>query len=837
VQFRFSWLLVQGLRMLRRDWRSGELRLLAIALTLAVAAVSSVGFFVDRVRAGFHRDAALVLGADAVLESDHPIDPAWFEEARARGLQSAFTETFPSVVLAEAPSDATLLVALKAVSANYPLHGAIRLADGARSREARGAPPAGTAWVDAAVLPALDVRVGDTLRLGQVRLRIDGVIAQEPDRLSQMMSFASRMMINDADLPASGLIQPGSRISYRWLIAGEAGAMREMLAGLKPRIGRGQHLQSLDDARPDLQRNLERADRFLGLATLVTVLVAAVAIASAAQRFSSRRVDTCALMRCMGCTQPRILALFAVEFIALGLLASLAGVLAGLGLHLVLLQALSGVFTAPIGAPSPRPAIQGLACGMAVLLGFALAPLEQLRRVAPLRALRRDLGDPPLSVLLAGAAGTLAFGALLAWTAGDAKSAAISFGGFLGFIAAFAGISRLALFALRALRGRRGRSGGVAWRFALDSMQRRAGASVAQAVGLSVGIMALLLLAIVRTDLVDEWRGQAPADAPNRFLINVQPDQVPALSALLREAGIGAVRLEPMVRGRLVAIDGRRIGPQDYPDPQASSLVEREFNLSYRSDAPPHNTIVSGAWFAPGSDELSIEEGIAKRLGIALGQRLRFDVAGEAVEARVGSIRKVNWDSMRVNFFVIMDPTLLRDAPQTFITSFHLPPALADVPARIVRAFPNITVIDTDLVVSQLRGLLDQLVDATQFLFVFALGAGVLVLYSALLASQDVRKREAALLRALGATRRLLARAQAVELLLSGALAGLLAALGAVGVAWALARFAFEFEFVPHPWVAFAGIASGTVAAWLGGWAGLRAVLRAPPLGALRDTM
>lgn len=844
----------QALRMVRRDWRSGELRLLAAALVIAVAAVTSVGFFVDRVRLGLQRDAAQYLGGDAVLDSDHPIDSRWIRDAQDLRLRSALTASFPSMAMADAmPAkglaasaepgpgpglESTALVAVKAVSPGYPLRGALQLLDGAVRRAASGIPEAGTVWVDAAVLRALGIGVGDSLRLGDASLRVAAVIAMEPDRSLQVMGFAPRVLLNFADLDATGLIRPASRVTYRWQMAGEPARLGSLLALMKPKLERGQHLESLDEGRPEMQRTLGRADRYLGLVALVTVLIAAVAVSSAARRFSARRVDSCALMRCFGLLQREIAVLFACEFALLGLAASALGVVCGLGLHLVLMRLLTGMLQENVPLPTLYPGIQGLLCGLVLLLGFGLPPLEQLRRVSPVRVLRRDVGAPSARMLAAYLAAAAGFAVLLAWTAGDAKLGAIVGAGFLGCVALFAGIAYALLRAMRLLR--RGGGGGdwslgVVWRFAVAAMQRRPGASVAQLVALAIGLMALLLLAIVRTDLVDQWRGQAPADAPNRFVINIQPEQVAPLAARLRAAHISDVALEPMIRGRLIEIDGKRVGPENFDDERARNLIDREFNLSYRADAPAHNEIEQGRWFAPESPELSIEKGIAERLRIGLGQWLRFDVAGEPVEAKVTSIRKVNWDSMRVNFFVIMAPPLLRAAPQSFITSFYLPPRQSDLVAELVRQFPNLTIIDTDQVLSQVRNMLDQVVAAAQFLFAFALAAGMLVLYTALVSSHDERTREAALLRALGASRRQLSRAQTVEMLLVGALAGVLAAIGAATIAWALARFAFEFDFVVHAWIAIAGIGGGIAAALLGGWAGMRKILETPPLASLRD--
>ena len=825
-----------ALRMVRRDWRSAELRLLALALVIAVAAVSSVGFFVDRVRQGLQRDAAQYLGGDAVLESDHPLAAALLATPGATSLRSVRTASFPSMVVAPA---ANALVAVKAVTELYPLHGSVQLEDAAGPRSAVGIPAPGTVWVDPALLPALHLSQGDTLQLGNAQLRIAARIALEPDRSIQTFAFAPRVLMNAADLPATGLIQPASRVTYRWLLAGEHAQVHKLVAALKPQLARGQRLETLDDGRPEMQNTLGRADSYLGLVALVTVLIAAVAVSTAARRFTAQRLDACALMRCFGLSQGSIVRLFATEFLLVALLASVVGVVLGFLLHSLLLHLLAGLLQQKLPLPGVYPALQGLACGLILLLGFGLPPLEQLRRVSPIRVLRRDLGAPQPRRLLGMAAALLGFALLLAWTAGDIKLGAIVGLGFAACVGLFVLAAWGLLRGLRRLRSSQP-SMGVVWRFALAALQRRPGASITQLVSLAVALMALLLLALVRTDLVDQWRGQAPPDAPNRFIINIQPEQQAPVSAALLAAGIqGAqdtpARLEPMVRGRLVQIDGRNVGPEAYADERTRSLIDREFNLSYRSDPPDHNRIVQGHWFRADAAELSIEEGIAKRLDIHLGQRLAFDVAGQTVEATVGSVRKLSWDSMRVNFFVILPPALLRDAPQSFITALHVQPAQADALAALVRQYPNLTVINTDQVLGQVRRVLDQVIGAAQFLFAFALSAGVLVLYTALVSSQDERQREAALLRALGATRAQLGRAQAIEMVLVGVCAGLLAATGASAIAWALAHFAFEFDFTVPGWVFLAGVAGGVAAALAGSWTGMRRILEAPPLLSLRE--
>jgi putative ABC transport system permease protein len=447
--------------------------------------------------------------------------------------------------------------------------------------------------------------------------------------------------------------------------------------------------------------------------------------------------------------------------------------------------------------------------------------------------LRKDIGLPTGRSSLGYLVGLVGFLGLLMWSSNDLKVGTVTAGGFAGGLLLFALTSWGALQLLSPLRALTGRLG-ISWRFALAAVQRRPVATIVQLVSLAIGLMALLLLTVTRTDLVSAWRSAAPPDAPNRFIINVQPDQVRGVGHRLHEAGIEA-ELHPMIRGRLIRINGKAVGPENYTEDRAQRLVDREFNISYAVAAPGHNRIVAGAWFKDGSDELSIEEGIAKTLGIKLGDEMTFDIAGQTVSARATSLRKVNWDSMRANFFVMMPPSLLADRPASFITAFHLPESKSGMTGELLREFPNLTVIDTTAVFRQVQAVIDQVIAAVEFLFVFTLAAGVLVLYSALASSRDERVREAGLLRALGASRQQLSRAQLAELACIGGLAGFLAAVGASAIGWALARFAFEFDYTVSPWVFLLGVGGGIACALGGGYLGLRGVLKTPPLATLRE--
>ncbi len=831
----FRRLILQSLRMTARDWRAGELRLLAAALVVAVASVTSVGFLVDRIRLGLERDATQLLGADLVLSSDTPISAELADRAATARLQVAHTVTFPSMAISATDADRSSLSAVKAVSPGYPLRGNLRLvqAAGQGDQVTREIPARGEVWVDGQLMQALGAALGDAIRLGEKTFRIGKIISIEPDRGAQFINFAPRVMLNIEDLADTQLIANGSRVTYRMLVAGERPAMRTYSTSLTEGLQRGQRVETLEGGRPEMQRTLDRAERFLALVALLAAMIAAVAVAAAARRFSLRHLDSCAMMRCLGLAQADIFRLFAMEFLVIGLAACVVGMALGYATHYVLLNALGSLIKTSLPQPSLLPGAQGFACGLVLLLGFALPPLVQLRRVPPLRVLRKDVGLPTGRVALGYLAGLAGFFALLLWSSNDLKVGLVTAGGFAGGLVVFALVAWLVLKLIAPLRGLTGRLG-ISWRFAIAAVQRRPVAAVIQLVSLAVGLMALLLLTVTRTDLVNAWRKAAPADAPNRFVINIQPDQAAAVAAQLGAAGVDA-QLFPMIRGRLIEINRRAVGPDSFTADRAQRLVEREFNLSYMTDAPSHNRITSGRWFTDGSDELSIEEGIADTLGIKLGDALKFDIAGQAVTARATSLRKVNWDSMRANFFVIMPPALIRDMPASFISAFHLSPSQNKVTGSLLQQFPNLTVIDMTAVFLQVQTVIDQVIAAVEFLFLFTLIAGVLVLYAALASSRDERMREAGLLRALGASKAQLSRAQVAEMLFIGGLAGFLAAVGASAIGWALAKYAFEFEYALSPWVFAGGIVGGAAAAMLGGWFGLRGVLKAPPLATLRE--
>jgi putative ABC transport system permease protein len=828
-------------RQTLRDFRAGELRLLVVAVMLAVAALTAVGFFADRLQNGLNRDAAQLLGGDAIVASDQPTPARFLEQARSQGLEQARTVAFPSMARApDAQGGATRLASVKAVSDGYPLRGRVRVAlqSGGPDEPAQGIPEPGSVWVDAALLEALQLQVGDELMLGDAGLRIGRVITLEPDRGAGFMAFAPRVMLNEADLAATALIQPASRVTYRLAVAAPAGREAEIgrfLAWAQGHIDeaglRGVRLESLSNGSPEMRQTLDRAERFLNLVALLAALLAAVAVGIAARDFASRHLDDCAMLRVLGLSQRTIAWSYGLEFAFVGLLASALGVALGFAVHHVFVALLAGLVEATLPAPGPWPAVFGLGVGLTLLFGFGLPPVLQLSQVPPVRVIRREMGELRPASLIVLAAGALGFAGLLVAASSDLRLGLIAVGGFAVAIALFA---LAGWVAVQVLRRTVSEVGAPRWLLlATRQVAARPGFAVLQVSALAVGLLSLVLLVLLRTDLIASWRQATPPDAPNRFVINIQPEQAEPFRDRLTQAGVAGYDWYPMVRGRLVTINGEAVDPDRYTDERARRLVDREFNLSHATELPVHNEVVQGRWVPEEAGAISIEEGIAQTLGLKMGDTLGFDIAGIVVPARITSVRKVDWASMRVNFFAMFPQGRMEDLPSTYIAAFRAPEA-AGFDNALSRDFPNITNVDVSASIAQVQRVLDQVIRAVEFLFGFTLAAGLVVLFAAVTATREAREREFAVMRAMGAGSRLLERVQRAELLGVGALAGLLAAGAAIAVGWALARYAFEFSWGPSPWVPVAGMGAGAVLALAAGWWGLREVLRRPVVETLR---
>ena len=825
-----------GLRQLWRDLRAGELRLLMLSVALAVAALTAVGFLSDRLQSALWRDARQLLGGDAVLVSDKPAPESLIQEAVRRGLVTNTQVLFPTMARAPLPGGESRLVALKAVAPGYPLRGQLqvqRTGDAAQD----SIPAIGQVWVDPQLLDALELRPGDLLALGALQLRIGGVIEREPDRGAGFMNFAPRVMVNVADLPATGLVQPASRVTWRMAVAGSEDVARRYAQWAREQVERqnirGLQVELVESGRPEMRQTLDRASQFLNLVALLAALLCAVAVALAARHFAERQLDACALLRVLGQSQRTLTLSYATEFLGAGLLASLTGVGAGFALHQVFVVLLQGLVESQLPAPGWQPALVGLAMGMTLLVAFGLPPVLQLARVPALRVLRRELGGLQLRSGLVLVMGLSGFALTLLMVSRDLRLGLITVGGFALALLLFAGLGALMLWSLRRLVPGEQAPGWL--RLATRQVTSQPAFAVVQVSSLSVGLLALVLLILLRTDLVASWRQATPKDAPDRFVINVQPDQAQAFLAHLQTAGVQSPDWYPMVRGRLVAINGREVRTTDYEGDRARRLVDREFNLSYTEQLPPHNPLLAGRWTPGERDGVSVEQGIADTLGLKLGDRLRFDMGGIEHEARISSLRKVDWSSMRTNFFVLFPLAEMPDLPTTWLAAFRTPEGDRHFERTLVQKFPNVTSVDMRASLAQVQRVLDQVIQAVEFLFVFTLAAGVMVLLAAIGAGRQVREREYAIMRALGARRSLLAQVQRAELLGLGFLAGFMASAMALAVAWVLARQVFDFAWTPVWWAPLASGICGALLAWAAGSLSLSGVLRQPVVQTLRQ--
>ena len=827
-----------GWRTLWRDLRSGDLRLVIVAVVLAVAALTAVGFFADRLKGGLQRDALQLLGGDAVVSSDNITAPAMLDKANALGLSVVRTLGFPTMARADdKQGGAAKLVALKVVEPGYPLRGSLRIASAADAPDAatRNIPQPGEAWVDPSLLESIGLKVGDTLLLGDTRLTIASVIIAEPDRGAGFMNFAPRVMIHRADVAATGLIQPASRISYRMAVAGNDASVKVFVdwasAQIKAGEVRGARVESLQSGRPEMSQTLDRAEKFLSLVALLAALLSAVAVALAARAFAASHLNDCAMLRVLGLSQRTIASSYAFEFALVGVFASGLGVVLGYVVHYLFVLLLAGLVDASLPSATLWPVLLGMGMGLTLLMAFGLPPVLQLAQVPPLRVIRRDVGNlrpASLGVLGVGVAG---FAALLLAASSDIKLGLIAVGGFAVAVVVFAALSWVAV---KLLRKSVNETTAPRWLvLATRQISARPAYTVVQVSALAVGLLALILLVLLRTDLIGSWRKATPPDAPNRFVINVMPEQSQAFQDALKTAGVQRFDWYPMIRGRLVAVNGRSITPEDFTDDRAKRMVDREFNLSHSATMPANNALLEGQWVPEEPGAASVEEGIAKTLGLKMGDTLRFDIGGVQSETRITSMRKVDWGSMRANFYVMFPVSTLQDVPSTYMGAFKAP-ATKGFDNALVRQFPNVTNVDMTTTINQVQRVLDQVIGAVEFLFGFTLAAGLVVLFAAVTATREERAKEYAVMRAVGAQGKLLRQVQRAELAGVGVLAGFLASIVAAIVGWALARFVFDFEWTVSLWVPLAGAMAGAVLALAAGWWGLRDVLRRPVMETLR---
>ena len=811
--------------------RSSELLWLLVALTLSVTALSSVSFLADRMQRAFAFDARQLLASDLLIVSDQPLPDLFLNEARKQNLQLAQTVVFPSMATVGSHSK---LVALKAVSPLYPLRGSLRVQSKVRGKQYFSGPEQGSVWVDPAMLASLHAKEGDAIVLGQKTFVIAGLLERELDRGAGFMNFAPRVMMSLQDLSDTGLIGLGSRVTYRLLLAGSDEAISSYATWANQYIEKeglkGIRTETLENAQPLMRKTLERADRFLSLIALLTAMVASVAIALSAHRYTLKQADVCAVLKCLGASSSMILKRQGMTLLGLGLTAVVAGSLLGfLGQHVLTILLGELVLT---GLPSASlwPLLWSVLVVLCLLFGFAGPPIYSLIKVSPIRLIRKEFDGIDISALWAVLWGLGAAVLLIMLAARDWKLALWTCLSFGAAIVVFAVVSWCVLGILSSIRAKR-----FVFGFVILSLGRRAGLAVVQITALGIALMALLLVLLLRADLLSAWQGNIPINAPNRFMINVQGDQKQDLTKMLESAGVSSPQFYPMVRGRLVDINGKDVSPNDFSEENAKRLIDREFNLSYTDQLPSGNQITSGKWIEGDAPQISMEAGIANTLKLKLGDQLSFEVAGEKISAPITSLRKLDWGSMRVNFFIIMPPAQLQFFPQSWITSYYQSPRQDSLDFQLTQTYPNLTIVDVSASLQQIQEVLNKLSSVLALLLAFTIVAAVLVLMSAISATQDERYKNAVLLKALGASRSTLANIANLELVMIGLLAGLLAGLASGIAAWALGRYVIDIQFNAFGQAMLMGVAFGVFACLTSGYRFQKRIQKATAIECLRE--
>lgn len=822
-----------ALRRLRRGWRSGELLIVALALAIAVAATGAVHLFSERVRTAIGEQSGDTLGADLVYRSRDPLPAALRTRIKDAGLQSADATLFSSIVFA---GDNSSLASVKAVGARYPLRGAIKLAVApfAAAGDVDRIPAAGEAWADARLWQDLQLKSGATLQLGRLTLKLGGVIADEPGRGAGFSDLAPRLMINAADLAASGLLSAGSRADYELGVAGNRDALARLRA--EPLTG-GVKLTTPQDARPELRKSLDRAGQFLDIAVLAATLLACAAVALSARQYGDKLRDEIALLKCLGARRAFLTQGLLLQLLLLGIAAGAIGAALAYGAQEVLARVLGSLLQLDLPPAPLLPLLAAAGLGLLLLLGFAAPPMLAARNTPPLRVFQRsETGSTATRGITLIAMATAA--ALLWFATGDVQLAGWVLAGAGGALLVLASCAWLLVRLLTPLRRATG-GGGFAWRFGLGNIARRRGATIAQVTALGLALLALLLVSVVREDLLSSWQKKLPADTPNQFLINIQTGQLDALKSFFAQHGYPDLQLWPMARGRLVALNGKPVTADSFPDPETQRWINRDFNLSWSTALNPDNRITQGQWWGEagrGKPLLSADQYAIERLNLKLGDTMTLDFAGEPQTFTVTSFRTVDWGSFKPNFFLLAPPGAVSDlVPRQYLTSFYLPHERRTVLRELVTQFPNVTVLDIDALMTQVRGIVARIVRAVEFIFGFTLLAGLAVLLASIEGTRSQRVRETALLRTLGASTGLIARGLIAEYAVLGALAGGIAAVAAQLLAWVLAANVFHIAYGPRPLLWLLGMAIGAIIVCALGWLSLRGTLRTPPDTVLRQ--
>ncbi|WP_105103791.1 ABC transporter permease [Microbulbifer pacificus] len=812
------------LKLLGRDWRGGELALIATALVLAVSCVTAIAHFSDRLTRAMHIQSQSFLAAERVLQSSKEVSRDWLDKADELGLQQAETVEFASMLSA---GDEFQFASVKAVSDGYPLVGHLEMranTDDQPQKVHRGPAP-GQVWLEARLLPLMDLKIGDSLQLGDGDFTVAGILDHEPDRGTNLFSMGARLMMNRADLAATNILQPGSRVTYRYLLAGDDAALKQYFDWLKPQLSDHERVIDLEEGQPRVARTLDRAESFLFLAASLAVLLASVAVGLAARRYGLRHANYVAVMKSLGAGRNKILGIYIGQMTALALIATAIGLAIGSLIQAQAVNLLQGFFPVTPPPSGLQPLLVGLATGIACVIGFALPPLFRLAKTDPMQTLRQDWSNPDKREWLGLIPGPLSMLLLIWWLSGSISITLALLAGLGLLVAGAALINRILV------RGRLANLGG-SWRIALGSLQRRAGFNTLLIAAFGTGLLAMLAMFYARTALIDEWKMQLPDNAPNHFLVNIAPYELDGIKQKVEGKNLEGTEFYPMVRGRLIAVNGTPVTEREQKD----GAIRRELNLSWTDTLPADNKIVAGEWWNENlSEGVSVEVEVAARLGLNLGDVLRFSIGGLETEATITSLRTLDWNSMRPNFFMLFAPGSLDTFPATYIQSFYLPPEDKLFVNELVKNFPSVSIIELDKILENIRETIGQVAVAVESVLALMLVAGVLVLIAGVRASIAERLQEAAVIRTLGGRRQLLMRSLMIEFGLLGIAAGLLAAIGTEATLAVLTQRVFDMPFNFHPGLWLLGPLVGALLVGTAGTLACRSAVSQPPLKVLRE--
>ncbi|MGI9250558.1 MAG: ABC transporter permease [Pseudohongiellaceae bacterium] len=888
-------LLALALRLLWRDWQGGELRLLFVALVMAVTSVSGIALFTDRLEKALLLESANILAADRVLGSGQLPPETILTQAGQRGLRTARTLSFTSMAFSDSDS---MLVSAKAVSEGYPLRGELIITDApfTRGRPVLSGPATGNVWLESRILPALDVAVGDSVYVGEAELTVSRILIAEPDRQQGGMlnNAGPRLMLNIDDVARTGVVQVGSRVSHRYLFAAEdIAALDAFEEWVETEFNNEYRVRDVREESEEIAEALNTAESFLLLGSLFAVLLSGVTIALTARRYSERHYDYVAILKTFGCTSRQVATIYLSIQVVLVAVATVAGCVLGWLVHEIILRVLQSMLNVDLPAASLQPFVIGTLTAVICLVSFALPPLLALRETPPLRVLRRDLSQQRFGArvpYLFGAIGTIA---LALWYSQNLVLTSV----LVISVVAIALLLSLVSWLLLHSGSSVGMQAGSAWMLAMTGIRRRRRQNVLQVMVFAVTIMALLTLTLLRTDLIDDWQAQLPENTPNHFMMNITPGQIPGIQSFFDDNNVQSNAFYPLISARVTRINGDLPDPRDDGDTEVGTLTESTTRdlpdgtagdspfaegsilaegsaraedsvlsenttsnlagsnaqsqaetgtrvrgrlgrrqVTWADAVPPDNRITAGAWWGdnPAPGYVSIEDEYADWLNLELGDQLEFEVNQQTVTAEVSSFRSVRWDNMQPNFFIIFSPGTIDHLGGTFLSTALLETEQKVLLNEMVRRFPTMVIIEVDALIEQIQTIIGQVTSAVELIFILVLVCGALVLLACVNATLDDRLYENAILRTLGAKRKLILTSLLIEFACIGLVAGVIATLGAEASLFYLQEEIFQQDFKLHYWVWLAGPLLGMLLIAALGVNATRRVVGVSPLAVLR---